>query len=162
MTTRHVDYSASVTVPRPVDAIAAFFTDPANAPKWGPPATSLDIRPPGLLSAGSVLDATLAQEGGTYRRSWAVVKFEATEGVLLRSRFEDDKRPEWMAVHDEIEYQWASEARSETTLSLRWRLRADGWGQLVAAHTVGVAYRFGPSRRLRYLKKTLEATETPT
>jgi uncharacterized membrane protein len=145
-----VDVSSEVVIDRPRDQVAAYSSNPDNAPKWYNNIKSVEwkTRPP--LRLGSQI-AFVAHFLGR-RLSYVYEIVEWDPGVRLTMRTADGPFPM------ETRYELEAAGDSRTRMTLRNRGNPSGYSRLVAPF-MGFAMRRANRKDLACLKQVLENSE---
>lgn len=147
-----VDVVTEITIERPVEVVAAYAADPANAPVWYDNIKSVRAGS-GSESGSSVAEgsrfAFVARFlGRELSYTYEVVDYVAGERLTMRTA----QGPFPM----ETTYTWRATAEGATGMSLRNRGQPAGFSRLVAPLMV-TAMRRANTKDLRKLKAILEA-----
>ena len=143
-----VDVSASTTIGRPVDEVAAFAGDPGNAPRWYANIRSVEWATPPPVGVGSRMDFVATFLGRTLRYTYEVVELVPGERLVMRTA----QGPFPM----ETTYTWEDAAHGGgTRMALRNRGEPSGF-TAVAAPLMARAMRRANVADLERLKGLLE------
>lgn len=145
----HVDVVTEIEIARRVDVVAAFATDPENAPKWYANIESVEWRSTPPAEIGSRIEFVAHFLGRTLRYTYEIVDLVPNERLVMRT----DQGPFPM----ETTYQWATGSRSGSTrMMLRNRGAPTGFSML-AAPLMKPAMRRANRHDLARLKAILES-----
>jgi uncharacterized membrane protein len=147
-----VDVTATGTIQRPRDQVAAYLRDPANDTEWIGGIRSARLLTPGPVAVGSQVERVATFLG---RRVHYVN--EITELTADRLAMRSVRSPFPMRVT----YGHRDAAGSTTEVSVRVQGDA-GRFYALAAPLLGLAVRRSITRDLRNLKRVLEARPQPT
>ena len=147
-----VDVVTEIEIARSVDVVAAYATDPANAPNWYANIESVEWRSSPPASVGSQIEFVAHFLGRTLRYTYEIVDLVPNERLVMRT----DQGPFPM----ETTYQWTPAARpTGTKMTLRNRGAPTGFSML-AAPLMKPAMRRANRHDLARLKAILESTTT--
>lgn len=142
-----VDVSTTTVIARPVEVVADFASDPANAPAWYVNISAVDWQTPPPLAVGSLL---------TFRASFLGRDLEYTyEVVDLVPRRRQVMRTAEGPFPMETTYEWQALDEHRTRMTLRNRGEPAGFARL-GAPVVAAAMRRANAKDLRLLKQILE------
>jgi len=145
----NVDVVTEIEIARPVDVVARYATDPANAPEWYENIESVEWRSSPPAEIGSRIEFVAHFLGRTLRYTYEIVDLLPNERLVMRT----DQGPFPM----ETTYTWASAARpGSTEMRLRNRGAPSGFSML-AAPMLRRAMRRANRRDLERLKAILES-----
>ena len=145
-----VDVTTEIRIARPIDLVANFAADPANAPLWYANIRSVEWRTEPAVAVGACAAFVANFLGRRLEYTYRVAAFEA--GRLLTMRTADGPFPM------ETTYRWQSLEAQETLMTLTNRGEPSGFSALVAPF-VSMAMRRANNKDLRRLKTILEAEE---
>lgn len=146
-----VDVTTAITIERPVDEVAAYASDPANAPEWYANIGSVEWRTPPPAALGSRVAFVAHFLGRTLTYTYEVVDFVPGERLVMRTA----EGPFPM----ETTYTWGPARPGATDMTLRNRGEPRGFSTLMAPF-MGFAVRRANNKDLRRLKAILEARPT--
>ena len=142
-----VDVVTEIVIDRPLDAVAAFSAEPANAPRWYENIRSVEWKTEPSLQVGSRMEFVARFLGRTLRYTYEVV--ECTPGAKVVMRTAQGPFPM------ETTYTWAAQGETATSMTLRNRGTPAGFSAL-AAPFMARAMRRANQKDLRRLKAILE------
>ena len=142
-----VDVLTEITIERPVDAVAAYASDPDNAPDWyeNIQAVSWETTPP--LAVGSRVAFVARFLGRRLSYTYEIVELTPSERLVMRTA----GRPFPM----ETTYAWAPTGASSTRMTLRNRGEPAGFSRL-AGPLMATAIRRANRKDLARLRTILE------
>ena len=143
-----VDVLVETTIDRPVDEVAAFAGDPANAPRWYANIRTVSWQTPPPIRVGSRLDFVAQFLGRRLAYTYEVVDFLPHARLVMRTA----AGPFPM----ETTYTWAPAGDNATRMTLRNRGTPSGFSRL-AAPMMELAMRRATQKDLARLKTMLEA-----
>lgn len=143
-----VDVSCEITIQRPVDEVAAYAGDPANAPDWYVNITSVELLTPPPVAPGSRMAFVARFLGRTLSYTYEVVDLVPSERMVMRTA--DGPFPM------ETTYEWSAEGDGVTRMTLRNRGEPAGFSK-VAAPLMAPAMRRANGKDLARLKSLLES-----
>ncbi|WP_076263681.1 SRPBCC family protein [Intrasporangium flavum] len=146
-----VDVQTSIDIDAPRDRVAAFASDPENAPRWYVNIRSVVLETPPPVTVGSRM-AFEAQFLGR-RIAYTYEVRDLVEGERFVMSTAEGPFPM------ETTYTWSDAAAGGTRMTLRNRGEPTGFGQL-AAPVMARAMRRANLKDLRALKDLLEGTTT--
>ena len=147
MSPRHVDVSTETEIARPVAVVAAYATDPDNAPEWYANIRSVEWRTEPPLRVGSVIAFAARFLGRTLEYEYEIVALEP--GVRLVMRTAQGPFPM------ETTYTWTP-AADGTRMTLRNRGAPTGFSKVLAP-LLAPAMRRATRKDLARLQGILEA-----
>lgn len=142
-----VDVVTSIEIDKPVDVVAAFASDPANAPAWYVNIDSVEWESEPGVAVGAKATFVARFLGRTLRYTYELVDMEPGERLVMRTA--DGPFPM------ETTYTWGSRGADATVMTLRNRGEPRGFGVLVSPF-VGRAMARANRKDLRTLKALLE------
>ena len=142
-----VDVSASTTIGRPVDEVAAFAGNPGNAPRWYANIRSVEWATPPPVGVGSRMDFVATFLGRTLRYTYEVVELVPGERLVMRTA----QGPFPM----ETTYTWRQAGPGRTEMTMRNRGAPSGFAG-IAAPALAAAMRRAMRKDLRALTVLLE------
>jgi uncharacterized protein YndB with AHSA1/START domain len=143
-----VDVTSEITIGRPRDVVAAYASDPGNAPAWYAAIEAVDHRTPPPLGPGSRLDFRARFLGRRMAYTYEVRELVAGERLVMATA----EGPFPM----ETTYGWRDAPGGGTTMTLRNRGAPSGLMRLMGP-VVAAAVRRANAKDLRRLKARLEA-----
>lgn len=141
-----VDVTTRISVERPVEAVAGYAADPANAPEWSVRIKSVEWKTAPPLRVGTQLEFVAHFLGRRLRYTYEVIEFVPQQCLVMRTAH----GPFPM----ETSYRWVG-AGGSTTMELRNRGEPSGFSRL-AAPFIATAMRRANQADLRRLKSILE------
>jgi len=142
-----VDVLTSISVECPVETVAGYAADPANAPEWYVKIQSVEWKTEPPLRVGTRLEFVAHFLGRRLRYTYEVTEFVPQQRLVMRTA--DGPFPM------ETTYRWL-EAGGRTTMELRNRGEPTGFSRL-AAPFLATAMRRANQADLRRLKSILES-----
>jgi uncharacterized membrane protein len=144
-----VDVSSSVTINRPIDAVAGYAADPSHAPAWYVNIRSVDwqTEPPVRLGSRVTFVATFL--GRTLTYTYEIVELVPGQRLVMRKA----EGPFPM----ETTYTWSGAGDGATVMTLRNRGEPSGFSKLMAPF-MARAMRRANRKDLAALKELLEGT----
>lgn len=142
-----VDVVTSIEIDKPVHDVAAYASDPANAPAWYVNIDSVEWESEPVVAVGSKATFVARFLGRTLRYTYELVEVEPGERLVMRTA--DGPFPM------ETTYTWDQRGPDATVMTLRNRGEPRGFGALVSPF-VGRAMVRANRRDLRTLKSLLE------
>ncbi|HEX8803921.1 MAG TPA: SRPBCC family protein [Acidimicrobiales bacterium] len=143
-----VDVSTATTIARPVDVVAAYATDPSNAPDWYANIESVEWETPPPARVGSRVTFVARFLGRRLRYTYELAELVAGERLVMRTA----QGPFPM----ETTYTWAPAGPGSTRMTLRNRGEPTGFSRLVGPFVAG-AVRRANRKDLAALRRLLEA-----
>jgi uncharacterized membrane protein len=143
-----VDVLSEIRIERPVDEVAVYAADPANAPEWYVNIRSVAPRTPPPLAVGSRAAFEARFLGRTLTYTYEVVDHVPGERLVMRTA----EGPFPM----ETTYTWAPAGDRATTMTLRNRGEPSGFSAVVAP-LMAAAMRRANRKDLQRLKTILES-----
>ncbi len=142
-----VDVRTETTIARPVDVVAAYASDPSNAPEWYANIESVHWKTDPPLRVGSQLDFTARFLGRRLAYTYEITDLVLGERLVMRTA----QGPFPM----ETTYTWEPAAEGSTCMTLRNRGEPAGFSKLVAPFMAG-AVRRANRKDLAALKALME------
>jgi ligand-binding SRPBCC domain-containing protein len=146
-----VDVETSIEIDVARDQVAAFASDPENAPRWYVNISSVVLQTPPPVTAGSRIAFVAHFLGRRIAYTYEVREMVAGERFVMSTA----EGPFPM----ETTYTWSDTATGGTRMTLRNKGEPAGFGQL-AAPVMARAMRRANLKDLRSLKNILENTTT--
>lgn len=146
-----VDVLTETLIDRPCDEVAAFASDPDNAPKWYVNIKAVEWRTAPPLTVGSRVAFVAHFLGRRLAYTYEIV--ELVPGARLVMRTAEGPFPM------ETSYTWEPAGERKTRMTLRNRGEPSGFSKLVAPFMTA-AMRRANQKDLARLKSTLEARRT--
>ncbi|HLK26644.1 MAG TPA: SRPBCC family protein [Caulobacteraceae bacterium] len=143
-----VDVVSEITIARPRAVVAAFASEPDNAPKWYRNITSVEWKTDPPLRVGSQIAFVAHFLGRRLAYTYEIAALDPEAELVMRTR----EGPFPM----ETTYTWASPDAASTRMTLRNRGEPSGFSSLVAPF-MAAAMRRANAADLRQLKTLLEA-----
>jgi uncharacterized membrane protein len=145
-----VDVVTEITIARPVEVVAAYASDPTNAPDWYANIDSVEWETPPPVQVGSRLAFVARFLGRRLAYTYEIVEHVAGERLVMRTA----QGPFPM----ETTYTWESVDQGSTRMSLRNRGEPAGFSKLSAPFMAG-AMRRANRKDLARLRSLLEAPD---
>jgi uncharacterized membrane protein len=145
------DVVTQITIDRPVDVVAAYAVDPANAPEWYRNIESIEFETPPPLAVGSRLAFVARFLRRRLGYSYEVIEYVPGERLVMRTA----EGPFPM----ETTYSWSPAGEDATRMTLRNRGEPAGFSKLMAPF-MAPAMRRANRNDLRRLKAILEPAST--
>jgi uncharacterized membrane protein len=142
-----VDVLTETVIERPVEVVAAYATDPANAPVWYANIESITWRTDPPVAVGSRMDFVAKFLGRTLSYTYEVTELEPGARLVMRTA----EGPFPM----ETTYTWEPAGPHATRMTLRNRGAPSGFAS-VGAPMMVVAMRRANRKDLARLKQMLE------
>jgi uncharacterized membrane protein len=143
-----IDVLTQMVIRRPVDVVAAYAGDPANAPRWYANIRSVKWLTPPPVAVGTRLAFAAGFLGRQLAYTYQVAEFEPGRRLVMRSA--DGPFPM------ETTYAWEPTDDGATRMTLRNRGRPTGFARFTAP-AIAAAMRRTNSGDLDRLKRLLEA-----
>lgn len=143
-----VDVQTEIVIDRPVDEVAAYATDPANAPEWYANIDSVEWKTPPPAVAGSQV-AFVARFLGR-RLAYTYELVDLVPGARLVMRTAQGPFPM------ETTYTWSAASAASTRMTLRNRGEPAGFSKVMAPFMAS-AMRRANRKDLARIKAILEA-----
>jgi hypothetical protein len=143
-----IDVTNAIVIDRPVDVVAAYASDPAQAPVWYVNIQTVEWETPRPLRVGSRLAFVAKFMGRRMAYTYEVVDW--VPGVRFTMRTSEGPFPM------ETTYTWELAGDSATRMTLRNRGTPVGLGRLTAPF-MAFAVRLATRKDLALLKEVLEA-----
>ena len=148
-----VDVSSEIVVRRPRSEVAAYASNPANAPTWYVNIKTVEWKTPPPASVGSHIAFVAHFLGRRMAYTYEIVELVPDERFVMRTA----EGPFPM----ETTYTWETTADGGTRMTLRNRGTPTGFSKLVAPF-MARAVRSANRKDLAALKKLLEARRDTT
>ena len=142
-----VDVVTETTIRAPIDAVAAYASDPSNAPEWYVNIDSVEWETPPPASVGSRVKFVARFLGRRLVYTYEVVDLVPNERLVMRTA----EGPFPM----ETTYTWSSAGDGSTQMTLRNRGEPAGFSK-VAAPAMAAAMRRANTKDLAALRRILE------
>ncbi|TCC57662.1 ATPase [Kribbella pittospori] len=142
-----VDVLTEVVINRPLEEVAAYVGDPANAPEWYANIESVEWQTAPPVAVGSRMDFVAHFLGRRLAYTYEVVELVPDERLVMRTA----QGPFPM----ETSYEWTAAGEGTTRMSLRNRGEPSGFAG-VAAPLMSAAMRRANQKDLKRLKHLLE------
>ena len=120
-----VDVKTEIVIDRPVASVAAFATDPANAPRWYANIKSVEWKTPPPPGVGSQVAFVARFLGRTLQYTYEFAEFVPEERLVMRT----EQGPFPM----ETTYTWEPTPNGSTRMMLRNKGEPAGFSRLVGA-----------------------------
>lgn len=143
-----VDISTDIIINRPVDDVAAYTSDPDNAPEWYTNIKSVEWVTSRTVEAGARIAFVAHFLGRRMAYTYEIIEFVPRERLVMRTA----AGPFPM----ETAYFWEATGPNETRMTVRNRGTPSGFSRSYAA-LVAKAMRRANQKDLVLLKKRLEA-----
>ena len=147
-----VDVVTEVVINRPVEAVAAYASDPTNAPAWYVNITTVDWETAPPVEVGSKVAFVARLLGRRLAYTYEVVEHEPNERFVMRTA----QGPFPM----ETVYTWSVAEGGSTRMTLRNRGEPAGFSK-AAAPFMASAMRRANRKDLAKLKSILESAGVP-
>jgi len=144
---RDVDVVTGTVIRRPVDVVARYAGDPANATEWYVNISAVEWRTPPPVAVGSRMNFVAAFLGRRLAYTYEVTEFEPGRRMVMRTA--DGPFPM------ETTYTWEPLDDGSTRMTLRNRGRPSGFSR-VAGPVMATAMRRANRKDLARLKELLE------
>jgi uncharacterized membrane protein len=144
---RDVDVLTETVIRRPVAEVAAFASDPGNAPEWYVNIDSVEWRTPPPIAVGPHMDFVARFLGRRLAYTYEVIELVPSERLVMRTA--DGPFPM------ETTYTWEPLDADATRMTLRNRGRPAGFST-VAGPFLAAAMRRANQKDLANLKRILE------
>ncbi len=143
-----VDVVTETTIARPLDVVAAYVTDPTNAPEWYVNIDSVEWQTPPPARVGSTVAFVARFLGRRLAYTYEFVELAPGERLVMRTA----QGPFPM----ETTYTWRPVGGGATRMTLRNRGEPSGFSKL-AAPFMAAAIRHANRKDLAALRRILEA-----
>ncbi len=144
-----VDVQTEIVIERPVDVVAAYATDPSNAPEWYERIDSVEWETPPPAAVGSRVAFVARFLGRRLAYTYELVEFTPGERLVMRTA----EGPFPM----ETTYTWSEAGATSTHMTLRNRGRPSGFSKALAPFMVP-AMRRANRKDLARIKAILESS----
>jgi uncharacterized membrane protein len=142
-----VDVLTETTIARPVDVVAAYATDPTNAPEWYANIDSVEWQTPPPARVGSKVAFVARFLGRRLAYTYALVELVPGERLAMRTA----QGPFPM----ETTYTWQPAGEGSTRMTLRNRGEPSGFSKLMAPF-MAPSIRRANRKDLAALRRILE------
>ena len=146
-----VDVLSEVVIDRPCDQVAAYATDPSNAPDWYVNIDSVEWRTAPPLRVGSRVAFVARFLGRRLEYTYEIVELDPGQRLVMRTA----EGPFPM----ETSYTWQPHGASGTRMTLRNRGEPAGFAR-IGASVMAAAMRRANRKDLARLKSLLEQPTT--
>lgn len=146
-----VDVTTETVIDRPRDQVAAYASDPSNAPGWYNNIDSVNWKTQPPMRIGSLMTFVARFLGRRLEYTYEIVDFVPDERLVMRTA----QGPFAM----ETTYAWADAGPGKTRMTLRNRGEPSGFAS-IAAPMMSSAMRRANIKDLSNLKKILETRTT--
>ncbi|HEX7168722.1 MAG TPA: SRPBCC family protein [Acidimicrobiales bacterium] len=143
----NVDVVTDVVVDRPVAEVAAYASDPTNAPEWYDNIDSVEWKTPPPVQVGSQVLFVARFLGRRLEYTYEVSELEPDTRLVMRTQ----QGPFPM----ETTYTWAADGAASTRMTLRNRGEPAGFSKLLST-VMAPAMRRANTKDLAKLKRILE------
>lgn len=143
-----VDVQTEVVIDRRIDEVAAYATDPSNAPEWYANIESVDWQTPTPAAAGSKMTFVARFLGRRLEYTYEIVELVPGERLVMRTA----QGPFPM----ETTYTWAPVGSGSTRMTLRNRGEPAGFSRLLTPF-MAPAMRRANRKDLATIKSILES-----
>jgi uncharacterized membrane protein len=143
-----VDVVTEIVVDRPIDDVAAFATDPTNAPSWYANIESVTWQTSPPAAIGSRMTFVARFLGRRLEYTYEIAELVAGQRLVMRTQ----QGPFPM----ETTYTWTPESTGATRMSLRNRGEPSGFSKLVGP-LMAPAMRRANNKDLAALRTILES-----
>jgi uncharacterized membrane protein len=143
-----MDVTTDIEIARPRDGVAAYASDPDNAPEWYENIERVEWETPKPLEIGSKVAFVARFLGRTLEYTYEIRELDAGEKLVMRTA----QGPFPM----ETTYTWRDSSSGGTHMTLRNRGRPAGFSKL-ASPLMGPAVRRANRKDLANLRRILEA-----
>jgi hypothetical protein len=144
-----VDVVTEITISRPIDVVADFAADPANASAWYVNIESVEWETPPPAQVGSRVAFVARFLGRRLAYTYELVEWSPRERLVMHTA----QGP----FHMETSYTWRAIDQNSTEMTLRNRGEPSGFSKLTAPFMAG-AMRRANRKDLAALRGILEAT----
>jgi uncharacterized protein YndB with AHSA1/START domain len=144
-----VDVVTETTIDRPVEEVAAYVSDPTNAPEWYVNIASIEWKTSPTLEVGSKMDFVAHFLGRRIAYTYEIAEYVPNERLVMRT----SQGPFPM----ETTYTWERAGTDGTRMTLRNRGEPSGFGN-IAAPLMARAMKRANRKDLANLKEILEGT----
>jgi uncharacterized protein YndB with AHSA1/START domain len=141
-----VDVTTEIAIPRPIEVVAAYATDPDHAPDWYANIDSVTWETPRPAQVGTRVAFVARFLGRRLEYTYELVELVPNERLVMRT----DQGPFPM----ETTYTWASDGEGGTTMTLRNRGEPSGFSK-VGAPFMAPAMRRANRKDLAALRQAL-------
>lgn len=147
MSTRDVDVFTEIVIDRPREEVAAYASDPDNAPQWYKNIATVEWKTPRPLALGSLLAFSASFMGRTLAYVYEIVELVPGERLTMSTQ----QGPFPMRTT----YTWESQGES-TLMTLRNSGRPSGFSR-VGAPLMATMMKSANNKDLQSIKAILEA-----
>ena len=141
-----VDVLTELTIERPIEVVAAYAADPANAPEWYANIDSIRWETPSPATQGSRVAFVAHFLGRTLAYTYEIIEFVPGERTVMRTA----EGPFPM----ETTYTWSAVGQEATHMTLRNRGEPSGFSTIVAPF-MAAAMRRANRKDLANLRRIL-------
>jgi hypothetical protein len=142
-----VDVTTATVIDRPVHEVAAYASDPSNAPEWYANIASIDWQTPPPARVGSRMTFVARFLGRRLEYTYEIAELVPDERLVMRT----EQGPFPM----ETTYTWSPTGDGSTEMTLRNRGEPSGFSKVMSAF-VAPAMRRANRKDLGLLKSILE------
>jgi len=142
-----VDVETSIVIGRPLGDVAAYATDPSNAPEWYANIQSVRWQTTPPAQVGTLVEFVARFLGRTLRYTYEITELVPEERLVMRTQ----EGPFPM----ETTYTWSAASAASTNMSLRNRGQPTGFSRWIAP-LMEPAVRRANRKDLATLKAILE------
>lgn len=143
-----VDVKTEIVIDRPVDDVAAYASDPSNAPEWYANIDSVEWKTQSPITVGSRVAFVARFLGRRLEYTYELVELEPSTRLVMRT----EEGPFPM----ETTYTWTAAGDESTQMTLRNRGEPAGFAR-ITAKAMQRAMRRANTKDLQNLKRILEA-----
>lgn len=143
-----VDVTTETVIDRPVDEVAAYATDPTNAPEWYANIESVDWQTPPPARVGSKVAFVARFMGRRLEYTYELAELVPNERLVMRT----EQGPFPM----ETTYTFSPAGEGKTRMTLRNRGEPSGFGKLMSVF-MAPAMRRATTKDLAKIKAILES-----
>ena len=143
---RAVDVVVAEVIRRPIEVVAAYASDPSNAPEWYTKISQVDWKTPPPLQVGTQVAFVAQFLGRALRYTYQIIE-HTPESLVMR--------PAEGPFPMETSYRYEPTPEGDTRMTLRNRGNPSGFSRL-ATPFIRAAMRRATSKDLKALKQLLE------